>query len=76
MVQIEIVFRGEAYAESWILWKNITQKLGEIYANKKVIDRFTGKQLGFTDVFEYLVKNKAESFLIEIHTYVFSELTS
>ena len=66
MVQIEIVFRGEAYAESWILWKNITQKLGEIYANKKVMDRFTGKQLGLTDVFEYLVKNKAESFLIEI----------
>ncbi|MDH5228464.1 MAG: hypothetical protein OEY38_00165 [Gammaproteobacteria bacterium] len=66
MVQIEIVLRGKAYAEAYKLWNKLTEEFKQIYADKKVADGFTGKELGFTDVSETLLKNKADSFFIEL----------
>ena len=67
MVQIEIVLKGKAFAEAYRLWNKLTEEIEGQYIDKKVIDGFSGKELGFSDVSETLLKSKADSFFIELN---------
>ncbi|GAA5525733.1 hypothetical protein Maes01_02305 [Microbulbifer aestuariivivens] len=67
MVQIEIVLKGKDFPEVYKLWDKLTKEVEAQYIDKQVIDGFSGKELGFADVSETLLKSKADSFFIELN---------
>jgi len=66
MVQIEIILKGKPYPEVFKLWDKLMGYFWQAYSDENVVDGFTGREICFTGVSQYLLKNKSDSFCIEI----------
>jgi hypothetical protein len=65
MVEIEVVFGERLHGGASIVWGSLIQPLKKFNENA-VVDGFTGKEILFSEVSNYLMSNKCRSFFIEL----------